>query len=66
MNGRFLPLILALSFLNFGVDLIAAGALDLSWQDLAIMTGSWMALAGVGILVWMATRRNGNGHNGKA
>jgi len=53
----FWLVIAALSMLNFGADLIVAGAKHLSGWDVMVMTGSWLILGGVAILVWTATTR---------
>jgi hypothetical protein len=63
--GVFWALVLALSALNFGIDLIIVGVQHLSGWEFLIMTGSWLALAGVGILVWLASHRNGRNGNGR-
>ena len=43
--------------LNFGADLIVAGTGHLSGWDVMVMTGSWLIIGGVAILVWAATTR---------
>src|SRR6516225_7597316 len=53
----FWLVIAALSMLNFGADLIVAGSAHLSGGDVMVMTGSWLMVGGVAILVWAATRR---------
>ena len=53
----FWLVISALSMLNFGADLIAAGVWHLSGWDVMVMTGSWLMVGGVAVLVWAATRR---------
>jgi len=53
----FWLVIAALSMLNFGADLIVAGAAHLSGWDVMVMTGSWLILGGVAVLVWAATTR---------
>jgi hypothetical protein len=61
----FWLLIFALSLLNFGADLITAGSAHLSGWDLMVMTGSWLAVGGIAVLVWLITgsrARNGNGN----
>ena len=53
----FWLVIAALSMINFGADLIAAGVWHLSGWDVMVMTGSWLMVGGVAVLVWAATRR---------
>jgi len=53
----FWLVISALSMLNFGADLIAAGVWHLSGWDVMVMTGSWLMVGGVAVLVWAATTR---------
>ena len=53
----FWLVISALSMLNFGADLIVAGAKHLSGWDVMVMTGSWLLVGGVAVLVWAAPRR---------
>jgi hypothetical protein len=67
MKARvFWPLVFALSLLNFGIDLVVAGTNHLSGWELMVMTGSWLVLGAIGILVWLISgRRNGmNGNKG--
>ena len=52
-SNVFWSLILALSLINFGIDLAIVGSKGLSTEDLAISSGAWMITAGVSILVWM-------------
>jgi hypothetical protein len=60
-NRTFWRLIFALSLINFGIDLVIAGGKHLSVYDLMVMTGSWLVLGGLAILVWQVISRDGNG-----
>jgi len=63
---KFWYVVFALSLINFGITFILAGVREVTAHQLLIDTGTWMAIAGIAILVWIATK-NGNGsgnHNG--
>jgi hypothetical protein len=55
----FWPLIFGLTILNFGIDLVVAGANNLSKQEFLVMTGSWLVIAGVGVLVYLIVSTGG-------
>jgi hypothetical protein len=64
MSGRvFWTVVGALSLINFGTDLVIAGTEHLSGWELMVMTGSWLVIGGLSMLVWLITSqvRNGNG-----
>jgi hypothetical protein len=66
LSGKvFWTVVAALSLINFGIDLVIAGTEHLSGWELMVMTGSWLAIGGLSMLVWLITgrARNGNGRH---
>jgi hypothetical protein len=53
----FWPLVLALSLINFGVDFVVGGLVMATAYQMLLWAGSWMTVAGVGILVWLVLSR---------
>jgi hypothetical protein len=66
LSGKvFWTVVAALSLINFGIDLVIAGSEHLSGWELMVMTGSWLVIGGLSMLVWLTTSRvrNGNGRH---
>jgi hypothetical protein len=59
VNSRFWTLIFALSLINFGVDFIVGGTTMASAYKILVWSGSWMTLAGVGIMTWLVLNKPG-------